>query len=132
LPPREPQTLKQLRWLHDQYRKANRRFWGSQLPEDVRIVVVPAGRIGYSIDCRLRKSIGPEEGMTTTFLDDAGQHMSIPIIELNELIMSYPPYAKLVLIHEMCHVAGFYGHGKAFKAEVDRISKLGALKEILL
>lgn len=129
---REPYTLRQIRWLHEQYRKMNRRYWGSALPIDIRIIIVPAGRTGYSIDCRYKVSGNIEEGMTTSLIDDTGNHLIIPIIELNELMMTYPPFAKIVLLHEMVHVAGIGGHGKPFKAELDRIAKLGAVRELLV
>lgn len=129
---REPYTLRQMRWLHAQYAKSNKRYWAEELPADVRIIVVPAGRVGLSIDCRFKPNSRIEEGTTTTITDlQTGEHLVIPTIELNELIMSYIPFAKSVLLHEMIHVSGVGGHGKAFKAEVERISKLGALLEVL-
>lgn len=133
MPKRQPYTLRQIEWLHEQYSRYNKLYWDNQLPNAVRILVVPAGRRGYSIDCRYRSTRPTymEQGMTTSAVDDAGNLLMIPIVELNERIMDYPPFACSVLMHEMIHVAGVQGHGKAFKAEAARIAKLGALLDLI-
>lgn len=132
MPKREPFSLRQMRWLHEQYRRFNSKYWDNRLPHDIRIIIVPTGKVGYSIDCRFKPN-SVEEGATSTVVDDeTGEHLILPTIELNELIMNYPPFARLVLLHEMLHVGGIQGHGKAFKTECQRIAKLGALTDILI
>jgi len=126
MPPKKiPEAQRNLNWLYDLYRKYNKKYFGGKLPNEVLIQIVAAGTKGYSIDCNLNKATF-EEGCTTIFSNEAP-----PVVELHEYMLSYPPYAKGVLLHEQIHVSGITGHGKEFNAECDRIGKLGATRELL-
>lgn len=121
--PRTPPTKLSQDWLYEQYAKFNKKYWDNSLPADVLIQIVPVGRRGYSIDCRHGTN---QEGMTTTF---EGDHR--PVVELSELNLDYPPYAKSVLLHEMIHVSGVHNHGKEFKLAIKKLAAKGALEELL-
>lgn len=115
-----PDTKRSQDWLYAEYARFNKKYWDNQLPSDILIQIVPVGRKGYSIDCR------HHEGMTTIF---QGDHR--PVLELSELNLDYPPFARTVLIHEMIHVSGIHGHGKEFKAAIKKLAAKGALEELL-
>ena len=126
MPKKIPEAQKKLVWLYDQYAKYNKKFWDNRLTNEILIQLVGQETVGYSIDCRSKNPL-MEEGCTTTFEGNAP-----PVLEIAEFIMNYPPFAKGVLLHEMVHVSGVVGHGRAFKDEVKKIAKLGALEVLLL
>lgn len=127
MPKRIPEAQQKLNWLYQQYARYNKKFWDNRLPAEVHIQIVARGTVGQSIDCR-EKNKYVEEGVTTTY---PGTDIP-PVIEIAEFVMNYIPYAKAVLIHEMIHAGGTRDHGKAFKDEIKRIAKLGALEVLLL
>lgn len=124
----KPHALKAIEALYTLYERLNRRYFGGELPKEVRIVVVPVGRKGYTIDTREREEKVREMGCTTFFPD---LPEALQTVELNELAMLDDTTATTVLAHEMIHVKGILNHGPEFKKEVDRLAKLGLLREIL-
>lgn len=124
--PKVPATKRSVDFLYETYRKLNAKYWDNRLPQEVLIQVVPGGRIGYGINCRHSNPL-MEEGFTTE--GSGAPHTQV--VELQELMLAYPPYAKVVLAHEQIHVSGIYGHGKAFKEQVERLAKAGLLLELL-
>ena len=124
----KPRALKDLESLYELYERLNRKFFAGALPKEIRIVIVPVGRRGYSIDTRERDDRNREMGCTTSF---PGIPEALQTVELNELAMADMMTATVVMAHEMIHVKGVLNHGAEFKKEVDRLAKEGLLREIL-
>ena len=116
---RRPQALKDLEYLYLEYGKLNQVFWGGRLPKDIHIYVVPFPRCGVSIDTRT------DDGSTTYVGGEATP------IEINGICLLHRRTALAVLAHEMIHVSGVPNHGKAFRAEIDRLAKEGFLRRLL-
>ena len=56
-------------------------------------------------------------------------------ILVDPAISGQPKFWKMILLHEMCHIAIWrkhlkHEHGKAFQAEKNRVYELGALKNL--
>ena len=92
----------------------NRLYWNDSLPHDTEIVLVPLK--------------GKIVGLCAKQTDGSF------IITLCPSITGFPRYTKLILIHEMCHIATWESkgdsHGKAWKKEVLRVLTAGAVKYI--
>lgn len=112
-----PKALQDLQWLYKEYALLNQKFWRGALRTDVTILLVPRGRCGIGINTKM------EDGITI--------HTEPPIIELASGQVFSKIAATIVLAHEMIHVSGILNHGKAFMAEVDRLSKEGLLRRVL-
>lgn len=104
------------------YAELNARYWSGELPRDLKLVIVPDGKAGRHLNGELELG---------TYSADP------PRIELNSLCLRISNHLlPAVLLHEMIHAR--LGVGKlsshrsdAWKAEVARLSQLGALCEVL-
>ncbi len=123
----KPQTLQAIEGLYKLYARFNKKYFADLLPKEVRLVIVPMNRTGYSIDTRPKKRGDLEVGCTTIPDDPAAPRT----VEINDLTLMDEPYARIVLMHEMIHVKGVLNHGPEFTREIDRIAKLGFLREIV-
>ena len=99
------------------FAKFNRTYWSGELPEHTIIFWEP-----------------PRDAQATTcpvYEVDHGQFQ----IKLDPAHKGCPDYWKILLLHEMCHLALWlkhpkHQHGKLFQQEKDRIYALGALKNL--
>lgn len=120
-----PQALRAIEDLYRLYARFNKKYFGGNLPKEVRLVIVPMGKRGYSIDTTGAPDL--EVGCTTM----PENPEALPTVEINDLTLLDPNYARMVMMHEMIHVGGVLDHGATFKKEIDRVSRLGFLREIL-
>jgi hypothetical protein len=65
--------------------------------------------------------------------NDAHALKEIPgVIQLDPAIKLFPRYMRILLLHEMAHLAiPQHGHGKYFHAEIERLWQLGAFRPLL-
>lgn len=108
------QSDKQLKHWYAKYNKA---FWGGELPEHTVIYWEPPP--------------GAHASVCPVYEVDNGQF----VLKLDPAIKGIPEFWRLMLLHEMCHLALWrkhpkHQHGRLFKEEQDRIYALGALRKI--
>lgn len=121
-----PKLAEDTSWIYSEYYRLNNTYWKGALPHDVPIYIIPPEGEGSGL-------IPKDEHGCTMFLDGSD---TVAKIELNEDILKDKTFARMVLMHEMVHIAirekyPRTDHGEKFKAEVKRISRLGALIEVL-
>jgi hypothetical protein len=99
------------RQLRRWYREANARWFGGRLPDDIDLL------------------LAPHEGCSgVTWQGDADSF----IILINPAYALDKRVVKLVLLHEMAHVAlwPYKKHGRLFEEEMLRLAKAGAMKNL--
>ncbi|MDE2106978.1 MAG: hypothetical protein KGL39_57755 [Patescibacteria group bacterium] len=105
------------KWLRRQYVAYNKRFFHDLLPE--KLVVRFA-------------DINDKWAGVTCFDGDTKEPYEISI---DKHLIKYPRYAKLVLLHELCHVSVGQKekqyHGILFKKEIKRLLDAGAFTPLL-
>jgi hypothetical protein len=104
------------KWLRASFRMYNRRYWHDVLPADLLV--------GF---CKTNDSWSG-----ITHFDENGQPYEVLI---DSGLTKYPRYARLVLLHELAHVAvgnkeRAY-HGKLWKQERKRLLEAGAFTQLI-
>ena len=106
------------RQLKQAFGKFNRLFWDGTLPEHTVIYWEP---------------LSADAGQTCPVYEvDAGQF----VIKIDPMYKGSPKWWKVILLHEMRHLALWtkhpkHQHGKLFRDEEARIFALGAFKDLL-
>jgi hypothetical protein len=105
------------RQLRTAYAKYNRLFWNGELPLNTVLIWEPTA--GNDAVCCPVYEVA--DGCFEIKIDPA--------------LKGEPCYWRIVLLHEMCHVALWrhhpkHNHGKVFKDEKHRIYALGALDKL--
>lgn len=104
------------RQLKNWFNKYNRQFFSGELP-DVVVFWEPAAG-AHAVTCPVFE-----------VADNVFE------IKLDPALKGVPSFWKIVLLHEMCHVAIWrkhpkHQHGKVFQQEKDRVYALGALRHL--
>ena len=107
------QSDRQLKLAYNQY---NRKYWKGELPDAVTIW----------------EPYPKCDGVTCPVFEVADGCYEIKI---DPALKGSPCYWRLVLLHEMCHVAIWrtypkHQHGRPFQEEKNRIYAMGALKNL--
>ena len=105
------------RQLRLAYAKFNRLYWNSELPADTVLIWEPVPKC---------------DGVTCPVFEVRDGCFEI---KMDPALKGEPCWWRIVLLHEMCHVAIWrrhpkHQHGKVFQEEKNRIYALGALKKI--
>lgn len=128
-----PDSLLTTMDLYQAYERYNKKYWKGKLPPNVTINVISPDGKGYIVSLK-EGNIGGS-GFSTAAPNE-------PLIELSAVTLSSDSHWKLVLAHEMCHLAvdldgmkkgtrGKSQHGPRFKEEVRKLARLGFLEEII-
>ncbi len=108
------QSDRQLRLAYNRY---NSRYWNGELPNNTVLYWEPTPKC---------------DGVTCPIFEISDGCFEI---KLDPALKGEPCWWKLVLLHEMIHVAIWkkhpkHQHGRVFEAEKDRLYALGALKKL--
>lgn len=105
------------KWIKNQYSRLNRAYFHDELPPNLPVKFAKTRDVWAAVTI-----FGAENGQASEILVDFG-------------LKKYPRYAKMVLIHEMAHVAvgtkeKSY-HGQLWKTERKRLIDAGAFTQLL-
>lgn len=90
------------------YASFNRHYFGGKLPREMEVFYAPSDTV---------------HGLAEK--EESGK-CSIQV----DTTLAGTRYAKLILLHEMCHHAAGWGHGKKFQREMLRLAVMGAFRKI--
>jgi hypothetical protein len=116
-----PRAQADLRRAYDRF---NRKYFASRLPSgnDISVRLIPFGNVTEALE--------PAD-LGATYVSEKAEDDRHPIIEVR--FNEDREFRMLTLLHEMSHLsAGINnGHGRKWKAEIRRISRLGAMIEVV-
>jgi len=106
------------RQLRNWYIKFNRLYFGNELPEHTVLIWEPVPKC---------------DGVTCPVYEVSDGCFEIKV---DPALKGEPCYWRIVLLHEMCHVAVWrrhpkHSHGPIFRKEVDRLYSIGAYRRLL-
>jgi hypothetical protein len=106
------------RQLKNQFASFNRKYFGGLLPENTVLIYEPVPKC---------------DGVTCPVFEVADGCFEIKI---DPALKGSPCYWRIVLLHEMAHVAVWprhpkHQHGKTFRDEISRLFAMGAYTKLL-